>query len=153
MKSQNYGLKRSDVSSSVDQVLWFWSSQVGLSIEDYEQLLPDLEWQDIKQRLKLSARRSSVRLTRDKEFLSLPTPTTLPSGNGKTSAAGQNNLETTLRSQNRLSLTQKLNPALCAWMLGFPPTWTESALMDGGNSINHHSQPELNHEQPDVENV
>jgi len=133
MKNQSCGLKLSGASSSVDQVLWLLSSQKGLSIEGYEQLLPDSDWLIMKQKLKLSARRSSVRLTRGKEFLSLPTPTTLPSGNGKTSAAGQNKLESTLRSQNRLSHTQKLNPEVCAYLMGFPPGWVESALMDGGN--------------------
>ena len=134
--NQISGLKRCAASSLVDQRLWLWRTLQGSSIEDYEQLLPDSVWQDIKQRLRSSARRSAVRLTRGKECLSLPTNTTYSSGNGKTSAAGLTTLETTLRSQNRLSRTQKLNPELCAWMMGFPSGWTESVLMSGGNSTN-----------------
>ena len=142
--NQDCGLKPCAASSSVDQRLWLWRTLQDLSIEDYEQLLPDSVWLATKQKLKLSQHRSSVRLTKGKECLSLPTNTTYSSGNGKTSAAGQNKLETTLRSQNRLSPTQKLNPEVCAYLMGFPSGWTESVLMSGGNSTNHPQNQGLN---------
>jgi hypothetical protein len=127
----NLWFEASGASSSVDQVLWLWSSLLGLSIEGYEQLLPDSEWQDLRQRLRLSARRSAVRHTRGKEFLSLPTPTPYLSS-GKGGRAGQNKLESTLKSQGRLSATQKLNPELCLWIMGFQTTWLECITKTGG---------------------
>ncbi len=133
-----YGLRPLGASSSVDQVLWLWSSLLGLSIEGYEQLLPDSEWQDLRQRLRLSARRSAVRHTRGKEFLSLPTPTAYNSSSGKGGRAGLNKLESTLRSQGRLSAPQKLNPELCLWLMGFQTTWLECITNAGGVTIHHH---------------
>jgi hypothetical protein len=138
MLNQASGSKPCAASLSVDQVLFWWKTLSELSIEGYEQSLPDSEWLDLKQRLKLSARRSAVRLTRDKEYLSLPTPTTLPSSNGKGGRAGQHKLELTLKSQGRLSVTQKLNPELCLWMMAFPTTWLECITKTGGVTIHHH---------------
>ena len=135
--NQISGLKPCAASSSVNQRLWLWRTLQGLSIEDYEQLLPDSVWLDIKAKLKSSARRSSVRLTRGKECLSLPTNTTYASGNGTTSAAGLNKLESTLRSQNRLSRTQKLNPELCSYLMGFPNGWLAFLLTTGGSTTSH----------------
>ena len=135
--NQAFGSRRSGASSSAAQVLWLWNSQEGLSIEGYEQLLPDSDWQDLRQRLRLSARRSAVRLTRDKGFSSLPTPTTLPCSNGKGGRAGQNTLEAKLKSQGRLSPTQKLNPELCLWMMAFPLTWLDWITNAGGVTIPH----------------
>ncbi|MEG5033352.1 hypothetical protein QUB44_09925 [Microcoleus sp. AT3-D2] len=132
MLNQVYGSKHSAASYSVDQVLYWWKIQQDSSIEGYEQSLPDSEWLIIKQKLKLSARRSAVRHTRDKECLSLPTPTTYSSSNGKGGPAGLTTLESKLRSQNRLSATQKLNPELCLWLMAFPPTWLECIMTTGG---------------------
>ena len=151
--NQVSGLKPCGASSLVDQRLWLSNSLKGLSIEDYEQLLPDSIWLDIKQRLRSSARRSSVRLTRGKECLSLPTVTTLPLSRGKGGSAGQNNLEITLKSQNRLSPTQKLNPELCAYLMGFPSGWTQLLMTTGGNLTNHPQSQGLHHVHPDVGNA
>lgn len=70
------------------------------SIAELEKWLPASEWSDTKSRARSSYRqRNSERHTSASEFLSLPTATTYPSGNGKVSPAGRNKLESTLRSR------------------------------------------------------
>ena len=103
--------------------LWEWL------LTDSEQCLTDLEWKDISLKLKLSARRSLAHRTRDSACSSLPTPTALPLSHEKGGPAGQNRLEVILKDQGRLERSKKLNPAVCAFLMNFPPGWTESILM------------------------
>jgi hypothetical protein len=72
-----------------NQILSLLKTQQELFIEVCEQSLELCQWQDIKQKLKLSARRSVMRHMRDNDALSLPKPTTLPSSSGKGGRAGQ----------------------------------------------------------------
>ncbi|MDK2407784.1 hypothetical protein QHH11_02640 [Aphanizomenon sp. PH219] len=136
-QSQTYGLKPSGVSALASPNLSLLSNLKDLSIEDYERALEDSEWQDTVKKLKLSRHRSLAHPTDETESLLLPTPTTYPCSNGKGGNAGMNKLENTLRSQNRLSNTLKLNPQFCLWMMQFPDGYLDYLIQNGGNSINH----------------
>jgi len=130
--NQDCGGKCTELFLKPNQILSLLKTQKASFIEACEQSWEPCKWQDLKQKLKLSARRSAVRHMRGKECLSLPTVTTYSSSNGKGGPAGLTTLESTLRSQNRLSATQKLNPALCLWMMAIPPTWLDCIMTTGG---------------------
>jgi hypothetical protein len=68
-------------------------------LADVERLLPASEWSDTQSRARSFYRQRKLEPpTCESAFLSLPTATTYPSGNGKISPAGRNRLENTLRS-------------------------------------------------------
>lgn len=150
-QNQTCGTQCSESSVNSSQNSLWWRIQKVLSTGGLEKFLPDSQWLAIKQRLNSSRRRNLAHHTSDRAFSLLPTPTTYACSNGKGGAAGLNRLENTLRSQGRLSNILKLNPAVCAWMMGFPAGWTESVLMAGGNTTHHQLNRGLTREHLDEE--
>jgi hypothetical protein len=158
-QSQTYGLKPSGVSALASPNLSLLSNLKDLSIEDYERVLEDSEWQDTLQKLKLSRHRSLAHPTDEAESLLLPTPTTYPCSNGKGGNAGMNKLEWTLKQQGRLEsdseallqAVRKLSIEVCLWLMGFPLGYLDCLIQGGGKSINPRSIVEFPETRRDVE--
>jgi hypothetical protein len=132
--NQSFGLKPCDVlpteghASSSSKILQ------DLSLEDYEQFLGDSEWLATSGTIRKSYQlRNSDRPKKEKDFSSLPTPTTYAKGSTGCRPAGQTRLEQKLKPY--LTKGDKLNPAVPGWMMGFPVGWVEKVLMDGGETI------------------
>lgn len=166
-----FGLKPCDASSKGIQTLWSLKTLKVLSTEDYGKFLEDSEWLDIRGALRNSYRQlGSELLTGETDSSLLPTPTSYAEGSGTHRPAGTNKLERKLKllptpiakdgesrpgnqfqeySLNReitahIQDSEKINPAVPGWMMGFQPGYVEKILMVGGDI----TQPQFTQASP-----
>ena len=133
-QNQNSGLKPCGASPTVAPVSSSLKILQDLSTKDYEQFLGDSEWLATSGMIRKSYQlRNSDRPKREKGFSSLPTPTTYAFGSTGCRPAGATRLEQKLRPY--ITKSDKLNPAVPGWMMGFPVGWAEYPLMDTGETI------------------
>lgn len=173
-QNQDSGGNFTELSESVNPGLSALNSQRDSGTGDSEKSSDALPKSGTWVSGNLSQQPILERLILESESLLLPTPTTYPEGSGESRSAGSNKLEQALRRlptpvardhkgvandtlpesiQPHIQQGEVMNPAVPGWMMGFPPGYAESALMDGGEQINHQQTQECQNDSPSEESA
>lgn len=124
-------------SSNVEQALSLLRTLKALSPEDYESVLSNSEWQDIKQTIRSSYQQRSVaHSTKGTGFLYVPTPTGLSKAAGASCRPpGQDKLESKLKELFSIPKGFNSHPEIREWLMGFPIGWTDLSVEATGAEL------------------